>query len=121
VVFAMRRRDGQCAAKAANTLHGSDTALTSPVPGLSHGPLSPVGLSESGLLTTFFYGDRDPLRFPVDVCNRHRPERNKIDSRHELRNKRWQKLPMPAKKVDQRSSNSEVEYVIRRRLSSLDE
>ena len=28
------------------------------------------------LLTTFFCGDRDPLRFPIDVCNRHCPERN---------------------------------------------
>jgi hypothetical protein len=77
--------------------------------------------SSLGFLAACLCHDRDPLRFPIDVCNRHRPERNKIDSRHELRHKRWQKLPMPAKKVDQRSSNSEVEYVIRRRLSSLDE
>ncbi len=28
------------------------------------------------LLTTLLHGDRDPLRFSIDVCNRQRPERN---------------------------------------------
>jgi len=73
-----------------------------------------------GLLTTFFRGDHDPLRFPIDVCNCHRPERNQIDSRHELRKKRWQKFPVPAKKVNQHRCDTEIEYVINGRQSAFD-
>jgi hypothetical protein len=64
------------------------------------------------LLTILLFGDRDLLGFPIDVCNGHRPERYEIDSRDELGEERWQKFPVPAKKVNQRGSHTEIEYVI---------
>jgi hypothetical protein len=60
------------------------------------------------LLTTFFCGDREQLRFPIDGCNRKRPERNQIDTGHELGQERWQKLPVPAEKVNQQGCDAEI-------------
>ena len=49
---------------------------------------------------------------PIDICNSHCPERNQIDSRHELGNERWQKFPVPAKKINQHGSNTDIQYII---------
>ena len=70
---------------------------------------------------TFYRGDPDPLRLSIDVCNRHRPERNQIDSWHELDEKRRQKLPVPAEKVSQHGPNSDIEDVIGGRFRAFDE
>ena len=66
-----------------------------------------------------FFCDRDPLRFSIDIYNRHRPERNQIDSGHEFAKERRQKFPVPAKKVNQHGSNTKIEQVINRRCSTL--
>jgi len=63
-------------------------------------------------LATFFRRDRNPLGLAINIGNGHRPERNQIDSGYELGKKRWQKFPVPAKKVNQRGSHTEIEYVI---------
>ncbi len=69
----------------------------------------------------FFRSDSDPLRFAIDVEDRHRPERNQINSGDEFGEKRRQKLPVPAQKVDQQGSDAEVEYVLRGRESAFKE
>lgn len=68
-----------------------------------------------------FDRDHARLRFPVHVRNRERPERHQIDSGQELAQKRWQKFPMPSKQVSHSAANGEIERVIRRRFSALDE
>ena len=73
------------------------------------------------ILPAAFYRDRARLRFPVHVRNRERPERHQIDSGQELAQKRWQKFPMPSKQVSHSGANGEIEGVIRRRFSALDE
>ena len=68
-----------------------------------------------------FLLNRHLLRFAIYVCNRNRPEGNQVNPRHKLAKKRWQKLPVPAEKVDQHPCNTEIDYVVGRRFSTLDE
>lgn len=44
-----------------------------------------------------------------NVCHHHRPERNQIDSGHKFGEKRWQKFPVPAQKVNQHCCDAEIE------------
>jgi hypothetical protein len=73
------------------------------------------------LLATFFCDDRNPLRFAIDICARHRPEGNQIDSGHELGKKRWQKFRVPAKELNQHGCDTEIEFLISGRSSAFDE
>ena len=66
--------------------------------------LTPRASRRRALLTTSFYSDHAPLRFPIDVCNRHHPERVEIVSSlfrrglfHDFGEKRRKrrKLPCP--------------------------
>jgi hypothetical protein len=66
-------------------------------------------------------GDRGLLGFPIHVGDRHRPKRNQIDSGYELREERWQKLPVPTEKLDEHNSDTEIEYVVGGRRTALDE
>lgn len=66
------------------------------------------------------YCDRFLFRFSVDIGNCHCPERNQVDSGHELGAKRWQKLPVPSQELNQHSANAKIEYVIGRRDGALD-
>src|ERR1039457_2402886 len=70
---------------------------------------------------TAFDGDDVALRFAIDVCNRHRPERNQIDSGHELGKERWQEFPVPAEKVSQYATHGEIDNVIGGRCGARDE
>jgi len=72
-------------------------------------------------ITNSFYGGYDSFLSPIDICNSHCPERNQIDSRHELGNERWQKFPVPAKKINQHGSNTDIQYIISGRFRSPDE
>ena len=78
-----------------------------------------MDFSVLALIAVCFGLDYDSLRFPIDVRDCHRPEGNQIDCGHKLGKDRRQKLPVLAEEVDQRSSNSEVQRISRRRLSAL--
>src|ERR1035437_1879283 len=46
-------------------------------------------LSVLFFIANSFYGGYDSFLSPIDVCNRHCPERNQIDPGYELGYKRW--------------------------------
>ena len=77
------------------------------------------GSFSAGCCPTFFCGDH--IAWISDKhWDRHCPERNQIDSRHQFGKKRWQKFPVPAKKLNQHRCYSEVQKVISRRQGALD-
>jgi len=61
------------------------------------------------------------LRFAVHVGDGERPERNKIDARHELGEKRRRELPVPAEEKGEQAGDAEIEDVVRGRGGALDE
>ena len=76
--------------------------------------LAPRVFKRRVLLATFFFGDRDLPGFPINVCNRHRPERYQIDAGHKLGKKRREKFPMPTQKTNENGCDAEIEYVVGR-------
>src|SRR5260370_2899464 len=66
------------------------------------------------LLPNLFCGDRNPLRLPIDIGDRHGPERNQVDSGHQFAKKRRQKLPIPPQELNHHGSSAEIHEVIGR-------
>src|SRR5580658_3017282 len=75
-------------------------------------------LERQVFLTAFVCGDRDPLRFSIDVYDRQCPKRYQINSGHELGKERRQEFPVPTEQVDQQGPDTEIQNVISRRYST---
>jgi hypothetical protein len=64
---------------------------------------------------------RDPLRLPIDAHNRNPPTGDQINTGNKFNKKRWQELPVPAKKVNQDRCHAQVEEIVSGRSRALDE
>jgi hypothetical protein len=86
-----------------------------------HTPYSSITSTSIACLRAAFCRGRDLLRFPINVCYRHCPERNQVDAGNELAKKRRQEFPVPTKEVSHHGPDTEIEYVSRGRIGSFDE
>lgn len=78
-------------------------------------------IATAACFSAAFNRDRNLLRFPINVCDRHCPERNQVDAGHELGKKRRQEFPVPTKKVSQHGPDTEVQYISSGRFSAFNE
>jgi len=68
-----------------------------------------------------FHRNYGSFRFAVNVGDGERPERNEIDSRHELGEKRRRELPVPAEEKGEHAGDAEIEDIVSGRGGALDE